>query len=191
MARTRAGRGRPQEEKSPGSPGPRLGATSGDGAGQKSAMTLKRLRAKALDLLARRDHSERELEDKLLSRGGEESDVAAVLSDLRGIGLLDDRRFARGFVSYRSGKAWGPRRYRQELLSRGVAAELVAEVLSEAENDPESVDSDSKLRVLVEKELARGREAPKVMASLVRRGFDYGAVREAICLARVEQGEFP
>lgn len=152
-------------------------------------MTPRRLRAKALDLLARRDHSEKELEDKLLSRGGEESDVAEVLAGLRGIGLLDDRRFARAFLLYRSGRAWGPRRYRQELLSRGVAAELVDEVLGEAENDPETVSSRDKLRLLVAKELARGRDPAKVMASLVRRGFDYGAVRDAIGRAGLEQSD--
>lgn len=137
-------------------------------------LTPKRLRAKAFDLLARRDHSEKELEDKLLSRGGEAADVASLFQELRDIGLLDDHRFAQNFLSFRSGKAWGPRRYRQELMSRGISKEIVDEVL------PEMEAIEPKLHRLVARELARGREPQKVMAAMIRRGFDYASVQEAL-----------
>jgi regulatory protein len=150
-------------------------------------MTPKRLRAKAIDLLSRRDHSERELQDKLRSRGGEAADVAQVLSDLRDIGLLDDRKFAQSFLSYRADKAWGRRRYRQELMARGVAAEIVDEVLAEAL--PPAEGPDAKLQALVDREVGRGREAQKIVASLVRRGFSYGEVRDALCRAAAGGGE--
>lgn len=140
----------------------------------------KKLRAKAFDLLARRDHSEKELEDKLVARGGEKADVVELFKELRDIGLLDDHRFARGFLSCRSGKAWGPRRYRQELLSRGVSGELLEQVLAEAAVSSEALASRKKLRVLMEKELSRGRDAAKIMASMVRRGFDYSEVRQVM-----------
>lgn len=182
--------GESDKDNGTASPRPRSGTASGERADPRE-MTLKRLRAKAIDLLARRDHSEKELEDKLRSRGGEESDVAAVLMDLRGIGLLDDRRFATGFLSYRSGKAWGPRRYRQELLSRGVAAEIVDEVLRQARHDPTRPSSAQKLLELVRKELRRGREPRNIVASMVRRGFEYGAVREAFQQVNSEQEEPP
>jgi regulatory protein len=151
-------------------------------------MTPKRLRAKALDLLSRRDHSEKELEDKLRSRGGEEDDVAQVLRDLRDIGLLDDRRFARAFLSYRSVKAWGPRRYRQELLSRGISTEIVDEALAVAKAEAEE-GPDDKLLVLVQKELHRGKDAQKIIASLVRRGFGYSDVRDALRQAHSEDDD--
>lgn len=161
-------------------------------SGRKSSpepLTARRLRAKAFDLLARRDHSEKELCDKLRERGAEATDLAELLVELREIGLLDDRRFARNFLTYRSGKAWGPRRYRQELLARGVAADLVDAVLSETADDPDLFPApEEKLRSLVEKELARGRDHTKVVASLVRRGFDYAEVRDV--LARCRDGSY-
>lgn len=150
------------------------------GRGSQEPMTPKRLRAKAIDLLARRDHSEKELEDKLRSRGGEEDDVARVLSDLRGIGLLDDRRFARSFLLFRADKAWGPRRYRQELLARGVTSELIDEVLEELRQSEDVPDPGDKLQALVTRELRRGKEPQKVVASLVRRGFGYSDVQDAV-----------
>lgn len=159
------------------------------GRDSQEPMTPKRLRAKAIDLLARRDHSEKELEDKLRSRGGEEGDVARVLSDLRGIGLLDDRRFARSFLLFRAGKAWGPRRYRQELLSRGVSSELIEEVLEELRESEDVPDPADKLLALVRRDLERGRDPRKVVASFVRRGFGYSNVQDAIRRAGVD-GEF-
>ena len=157
-------------------------STIGGRDGQEP-MTPKRLRAKAIDLLSRRDHSEKELEDKLRSRGGEEGDVAEVLSSLRGIGLLDDRRFARSFLLFRAGKAWGPRRYQQELRARGIGKELIDEVLAELRDDDDLPDSDEKLLGLVQRELRRGKDTQKVVASFVRRGFGYAEIKSAIVRA--------
>lgn len=157
-------------------------STIGGRDGQEP-MTSKRLRAKAIDLLSRRDHSEKELEDKLRSRGGGEDDVAEILSSLRSIGLLDDRRFVRSFLLYRSGKAWGARRYRQELLARGIGQELIDEVLAELRGDGDVPDPAEKLLSLVQRELWRGKDARKVLASFVRRGFGYAEVKDAIARA--------
>ena len=77
-------------------------AFQGGRGGKVEELSPVRLRAKALDLLSRRDHSEKELEDKLRSRGGKEDDVAQLLVSLRDIGLLDDRRYARSFLLFRS-----------------------------------------------------------------------------------------
>lgn len=161
-----------------------MARTFSGGRGEPSEpLTPKRLRAKALDLLSRRDHSVKELEDKLRSRGGQEGDVNQVLSDLRDIGLLDDRRYARSFLLARSGKAWGRQRFRQELISRGLPAELVEQALVEARED-DGFDPSKKLTTLVARELHRGREPQKVVASMLRRGFAYSEVRDALTSCR-------
>lgn len=150
------------------------------GRGQPAEpLSPKRLRAKALDLLSRRDHSEKELEDKLRSRGGQEDDVAQVLTNLRDIGLLDDRRYARSFLLSRSGKAWGRQRFRQELLARGLSPEIVDEAMAEAQTD-DDFNPSQKLSGLIERELARGRDQQKIIASFLRRGFAYSEIRDAL-----------
>ncbi len=154
-------------------------AFQGGRGGDAEPLTPKQLRTKALDLLTRRDHSEKELEDKLRSRGGREDDVARVLSDLRDIGLLDDRRYARSFLLSRSGKAWGRQRFRQELIARGLPSEMVTEVLLEAQED-DGFDPSRKLTSLVERDLSRGKDPRKIIASLLRRGFAYSEIREAL-----------
>ena len=144
----------------------------------KRKLEGRRLKERALDLLSRRDHSERELYRKLKEKGGEVSELPGLMDELRGFGYLNDRRFAENFVRYRAGKAWGYKRFRQELLHRGVSSDIIDAVLSEASALSEEAVRE-KLLGLVSKEVSRGKSADKIMASLLRRGFRAGQVREA------------
>ena len=81
---------------------------------------------KALDLLARRSHFERELERKLTQRGYEEVEVAETLERLRGEDLLDDERTARELIRGRLARApVGRNKLRADLVRRGVPSEII------------------------------------------------------------------
>jgi len=85
--------------------------------------------AVAVRLLARREHSERELAHKLAQRGHEERVIAAVLASLAEQGLISDARFVQEYVRSRSSRGYGPVRIRAELLRRGVDEALIAPYL--------------------------------------------------------------
>lgn len=145
----------------------------------REQLSGRKLRERALDLLSRRDHSRLELRQKLCQKGGDRDEVEGLLEDFERLGYLDDRRFAENFVRYRSGKAWGRRRYQQELFKRGVVADIIAEVLESCpEIDREA--QDEKLRRLVERETQKGKPADKIAASLARKGFSQPAIRRAL-----------
>ncbi len=74
----------------------------------------------ALDLLARREHSRRELERKLASRGFAEDLIGPVLDDLEASGALATARFTEHFIRARVARGKGPVRIRAELAERGV-----------------------------------------------------------------------
>ena len=74
----------------------------------------------ALELLARREHSRRELARKLAARGFPSDVVSAVLDQLERTGALADARFTDSFVRSRIGKGQGPQRIRAELAQRGI-----------------------------------------------------------------------
>ncbi|GAA4353700.1 regulatory protein RecX [Kangiella taiwanensis] len=74
----------------------------------------------AMDLLARREHSRRELIDKLKLRGFEGEDVEAYLDRLAERGLQSDERFVESFIRQRSQNGYGPLRVRQELRQKGI-----------------------------------------------------------------------
>jgi regulatory protein len=88
---------------------------------------------RALDLLARREHSRRELERKLATAGFPERLVAPTLDDLEASGTLVAARFTESFIRSRVTKGKGPVRIRAELAERGVADG--AEQLRDADMD--------------------------------------------------------
>lgn len=80
-------------------------------------------------LLARREHSVRELERKLNAKAFAAEAVSAVLDELRSEGLQSDLRFAESFTAMRVAKGCGPVRIRAELRERGVDEDLIEEQL--------------------------------------------------------------
>ena len=89
------------------------------------------LTARALKLLARREHSALELKRKLL-RNGDDATVRGVVEGLAQRGLLSDERFAESFVRSRIERGQGPAKIRAELLARGVTDALIEGALSQA-----------------------------------------------------------
>ncbi len=98
---------------------------------EEEARDPARVRAVALRLLARREHSTRELTTKLTARGYEQQTVLAVIEALADRNLLSDGRFVDEFVASRLRRGSGPVKIREELRGRGVAESLVDNALSE------------------------------------------------------------
>lgn len=91
----------------------------------------------ALGLLARREHSAKELGGKLHSRGFEPELVERVLSRLAAERLQSDERFAEVYLRQRSEKGHGPERIRAELRERGIDDQLISARFRQAEDDGE------------------------------------------------------
>jgi regulatory protein len=95
------------------------------------------MRKKAMDLLARREHSIAELQQKLSSHARKkEIDVeiaANVVDELQGEGLVSDERFTEAFVRYRMNNGYGPVRIQSELRERGVNEKIQASYLDFAD----------------------------------------------------------
>ncbi len=83
--------------------------------------SAKDLRLGAMNMLARREHSRKEVRDKLLKKFEPNTELLdAVLDKLVADDLLSDQRFSEAFVRWRVGKGQGPVRIRMELRERGV-----------------------------------------------------------------------
>jgi regulatory protein len=91
---------------------------------------LRAARAAALNYLARREHSRKELTDKLLRRGIEASAVSSVVEQLAANNLVSDTRYAEAYVRSRVARLYGPMRIRAELRQRGVADGILEEALA-------------------------------------------------------------
>ena len=91
---------------------------------------IKVLRKKAMDLLARREHSAQELHRKLSERDFDEASIAAVLRELQADGLQSDIRFTEAYVRQRFNAGLGPLKIRFELRQKGVD-DAISETLLE------------------------------------------------------------
>lgn len=86
------------------------------------------LRGRALQALARREHSRAELHSKLQKHASEDQDVDALLDDLVRAGWLSDQRATEQTVRIRSGR-FGTQRITHELRQKGISDELIQQVL--------------------------------------------------------------
>lgn len=87
--------------------------------------TEQELRARALRLLARREHSRQELERKLAPHAGSSDAVKNLVSVLKEKNQLSEARFAEERARWLSRK-YGAARIRQDLKAKGVPEDLVA-----------------------------------------------------------------
>lgn len=106
--------------------------TSSEAAGAAAPAVV---RAKALELLARREHSRLELRQKLLQRGFPAECIGPVLDRLVAERLLDESRYAELYACARADKGYGPLRIARELRERGVPEDAVAATLAGLADD--------------------------------------------------------
>lgn len=132
------------------------------------------LRAKALQYLARRDHSHAELRQKLLPLAGNAQVVDELLEDFAARGWLSDSRFAEQWAHQRS-QRYGMQRLRQELRQKGVDNEIIANTLEEMADSEEA-----RARAVWQKRFgtppADLKEKARQMRFLAARGFSLDVI---------------
>jgi regulatory protein len=135
----------------------------------------------ALGLLARREHSKRELIIKLRARGCPEKIITQVVDQLAEEGMQSDTRFAESFVRSRVDRGRGPLRIRAELIERGLEDEIIAEALLQYEDwwRDLALEAYSKRygEIAVSSDI---EERSKRSGFLQRRGFTADQIRYAI-----------
>lgn len=130
----------------------------------------KSVRLAAMDLLARREHSYKELERKLSSRFPEEI-VSEQLSRLCDEKLQSDDRFAEAFVYSRRQKGYGPVRIRSELYQKGVATDLINQYLIDEDDGWTQMAIEQRVRKFGTEPPADYKQRAKQQRFLMQRGF--------------------
>lgn len=144
----------------------------------------ERVRELCLRALERRRRSRRELEILLRRKRISPEEAAPVLDRLTEVGLVDDRAFARQFVTERQrSRPRGTRALTAELRRRGIDNDIIEEILAET-LDQESPVEAARRAVAGKLRSLSGRPpdevARKAQQFLLRRGFGYEVVREAL-----------
>ncbi len=140
---------------------------------------LKRCKDKAMWLISYRDHSRRELFDKLKKDYPEDVAEAAV-TRMEELGLINDASYARRYTAdLINVKHLSERGIRQKLYEKGIDRDLIDEILDETE-----LDEAQQIRAVIEKKYARGLDDEKIrrraVNALQRLGFGYGSIKSVL-----------
>ncbi len=156
----------------------------------RQAAGESKVRAKALDLIAHKPMSRKELIDKLTAlpprkRDGTEREPVATPEQatetadwLENLGYLNDAEYARTVARHYSAKGYGERKVQDELFRRGVPRQYWPEAMEEAQEPEEGIDA------FLEKRF-RGRtpdqkELKRASDALARRGYRWNEIREGL-----------
>ncbi|MDD1642727.1 MAG: regulatory protein RecX [Methylobacter sp.] len=91
----------------------------------------KEIKESCLRLLARREHSQKELLNKLLVKGLAKDDILAVVEELALQGWQSDLRYAESYARHRIQKGYGPVSVAYELRQNGVDAVNLEDIVQQ------------------------------------------------------------
>ncbi len=135
-------------------------------------------------ILARRMYTAKEIRDKLNERGYIDEIIQEVIATVERYGYVNDEVYAEEWVKSRiKSKPKGKIALRQELARKGIDKSIIEDVLSQAFDD--SSESDMALELARRKISSYSKNDPavarrKLQGFLLRRGFGYEAVKNAI-----------
>ena len=133
----------------------------------------------AVGLLQRREHSRRELTQKLRARGAEADEVASALERLAGNGLQDDERFAQSLARQRCTPGYGLHAIEVELKRHHLDDAVIGHAIDLLEADWNQL-AEGLLQRRFPHGLLSTADQRRASALLSRRGFPADAVRHAL-----------
>lgn len=134
---------------------------------------MSRAYSRALNYLTARSRTVKEITDYLARKGFTDSETHDAVSRLQDLGLLDDKRVAKEWVSYcLACKPLGKERMQVELVKRGVARAIIEEVLVPVDED---VEFDLALELLAPRPVHQWTR-DKMYRFLRYRGFSYSTI---------------
>lgn len=134
---------------------------------------------KASTYLASREHSKKELIDKLLKKGYEKEVAYAACAKLEEYHYVDDRLFTKHFVEQNS--KYSRTMIDNKLKQKGIIKDIIDEALSEIEDDSELELCEKYAKKYIDcKDMSKDGAKEKLIASLARKGFKYGTIKRAV-----------
>ena len=137
---------------------------------------ITELRRAALDMQARREHSQAELRYKLAQKTSAIELIDQVLAELQNRNWQSDQRFAENFVNFRVAKGFGPMKIQAELRQKGIDDSLANDIIYGEEYDWYQLAQDA----LTKKFKAGKADLIKQKRFLLTRGFTYEIINDVL-----------
>ncbi len=138
----------------------------------------------ALRLLARRDHTSLEIQQKLGQRGFGREVIDRVLAECRRLDYIDDERTARMYIGQLARRGFGFRRIRLELKKKGLAGGTFENILTESNSEIDELEIARKVMLKRMKSFERvedhQKRRDKIYRFLHARGFAESVISEIL-----------
>ena len=145
---------------------------------KKTFITEDKIRLKILDFLSRREHSFKELTDKLKDRVESEENLLEELTKLKEENLQSDERFTESYTRTRSVKGFGPDKISFELKSRGISENLINKIVySDEINWMEIIRKEFKKKFNIINDLDK-EDISRAKKFLLQRGFEFDQINQ-------------
>lgn len=108
--------------------------------------------------------------------------VECVLQELIALGYINDEEWVKSFVRLQRRRKMGPKAIAAKLAAKGLRPELFEEItdVAQGESDQRALIQELLATKYRKRDLRDFREKHKVVAALVRRGFDASAVMDVM-----------
>lgn len=138
----------------------------------------KRAKDKALWLISYRDHSKKELADKI-KRSFDEASAEKAVERMEELGLVDDESYARRYAQkVMFSKHMSKKGAVYELVRKGIDRELAEEIVDEIEVDPQE-----QIMLIIEKKYKNINDEKirrRAVSALQRLGYGWEDIKSAI-----------
>ncbi len=138
----------------------------------------------AVRLLARRDHTSLEIQQKLGQRGFGREVIDRVLAECRRLDYIDDERTARMYIGQLARRGFGFRRIRLELKKKGLAGGTFENILTESNSEIDELEIARKVMLKRMKSFERvedhQKRRDKIYRFLHARGFAESVISEIL-----------
>lgn len=139
----------------------------------------RRAKEKALWLISYRDHSKKELTDKI-AKDCDRTSAEAAVERMQELGLVNDEAYARRYAQQLlEVKHLSIKGVKYKLIEKGIDRALIDDILSEFD-----VDSKEQIREIIDKKYARSLSDEKgkrrAFSGLSRMGFSFGDIKSVI-----------
>lgn len=138
-----------------------------------------RAKARGLWFLDRADYSEKFLYEKIVAGGISSTAAARATARLKELGLLDDERLALRLAERMSEANISKREAYAKLYQKGIPTNIIKSVLEETVFD-ESSQIEAVIQKKYKQKMLDKDGIQKVYAALIRKGFSYSEVSNAI-----------
>jgi regulatory protein len=133
-----------------------------------------KLKMRTLEWLTLRPHSAKELSDYLKRKKVDKEQIEQWTCDFQERGYQNDEQFAIWWARHRRNKNKSSAFIRQELKSKGINDETIAETLSDSSSEKEA------LAALIAKKRSKYQNDKKLTEYLLRQGYRYSLIKEVL-----------